>query len=219
MSWEKFKDEPTEDLIAFIQWKDEEGYAESAQDAFYAFCVRFRMDLIHKCRVICNHRGYDKHIADEIAYKTFERFWKYPRFDKDKSNTNNIDTGVKVYLYAIAQNLLKTYKSEESNEKGPYDGSESVVYEFPDLSSLTNGIEKRKELEEKYKIIKKALNRLSEKHKIIYLTYKAHEANGHKLPRKLLLALRDELGLTQNTVRYYKKEAFDKVNEYLEVYG
>jgi len=66
------------------------------------------------------------------------------------------------------------------------------------------------------------LDRLSPKHRIIYLTYKHYEHitnDGYKLPRKLLKELRTELDLTQNSVRVYKNEAFNDVETYLKTYG
>ncbi len=80
-------------------------------------------------------------------------------------------------------------------------------------------LEKRKDLESKFEIVKKALERLGEKHKIIYLTYQAHENHNHKLPRHLLQSLRDELDLAQATLRFYKNEAQNTIKEMLKVYG
>ncbi|MEQ1798320.1 MAG: hypothetical protein ABL872_10220, partial [Lacibacter sp.] len=72
---------------------------------------------------------------------------------------------------------------------------------------------------ERHDVIEKALARLTPKHKIVYLTYKQYEQDGFKLPRKLLQSLREELGITQSSVQVYKKEAFDKIDEYLNIYG
>lgn len=57
------------------------------------------------------------------------------------------------------------------------------------------------------------LSALDEKHKIIYLTYKAYESRGKKLPRKLLSKLRERLGVSQTTVRVYKREAYMALND------
>ena len=68
-------------------------------------------------------------------------------------------------------------------------------------------------------VIRKAIGTLSEKHKVIFLTYKAYEHDGNKLPRELLAKIRKELDISQTTVRTYKFETYKKVNEYLEIYG
>lgn len=67
--------------------------------------------------------------------------------------------------------------------------------------------------------IRQSQARLSPKHKIVYLTYKTHEKDGYKLPRELLKSLRDDLDLTQNSIRIYKNEAFNTVKTYLDIYG
>jgi hypothetical protein len=84
------------------------------------------------------------------------------------------------------------------------------------------GKERKAILKERFELIQKALNRFTPKHKMIYLTYKQYETevkDGHKLPRKLLKKLREELDLTQNTIRVYKKEAFDEIETHLKIYG
>lgn len=90
---------------------------------------------------------------------------------------------------------------------------------MPDLGIIQTTPEKLKVIQEKAELIKKALERLGPKHKIIYLTYQQHAQNGFNLPSHLLEKLRTSLGLTQVTIRTYKKEAFDKIKEYLEIYG
>lgn len=58
------------------------------------------------------------------------------------------------------------------------------------------------------------ISKLDEKHRIIYLTYKAYYVSKKKLPRSVLTKLRKRLGLTQTTVRVYKREACELVNDY-----
>ena len=82
--------------------------------------------------------------------------------------------------------------------------------------------EKKAVVLDRFEHIKKLLDRLSPKHRIIYLTYKQYEQEskeGFKLPRKLLKNLRTELDLTQTTVRIYKNEGFNEVETYLKIYG
>lgn len=220
MNWQDFNNEPTEDLIQYIKWKTDPDYKEAAQAAFHAFCFRFGDDLAKKVEIICNRWGYDKHVAAEIANNVFSRFWKYPNYDHSKSKKKDIGTGVRFYLYAIAEReLTNYYYKEQGIIASPYDGSEEIIYDFPEIDFSDYIPEKRKELEQKFEIIKMALERLGEKHKVIYLTYQAHEHPGHKLPRHLLQALRNELELAQATVRYYKNEAQQKINDYLKIYG
>ena len=62
--------------------------------------------------------------------------------------------------------------------------------------------------------LEKKLSVLDEKHRIIYLTYKAYQKSGKKLPRKLLEKLRKRLNLSQITVRVYKKQACEAINDF-----
>lgn len=219
MSWQDFEHEATEDLIEYIRWKNRPEDVKVAEDAFRAFCFRFQKDITHKCRVIATHWGYDKHVGDIIAERTFTRYWKYGKFDKAKANATDIDTGVKLYLYKIAKRELSNYKKELSAELNPYSGDEEIVTEFPSIDLANISVEKKGELRRIQEIIEKALARLTPKHKIVYLTYKAYQHEGHTLPRGLLKKLRDELDILQTSIQVYKKEAYDQVDEYLKLYG
>ena len=213
--------ETTENLLEYIQWKDEPDYAEIAKEAFRIFTFRFQLDLQKKLIPICTNWGYDEQVASELAYHTFERVWKYPKFDISKAKQKDFDKAVSFYLYGIAGRLLADYKKNQEIEN-PFKGDEEIIREFPDIDNMGMGKERKAILKERFEHIQKALNRLTPKHKIIYLTYKQYESeikDGYKLPRKLLKELRTELDLTQNSIRVYKKEAFDVVEKYLKTYG
>ncbi|WP_294349396.1 sigma-70 family RNA polymerase sigma factor [uncultured Sphingobacterium sp.] len=218
MAWQDLKSESTEDLVTYISWFADRDMREQAQDAFIAFCFRFQADLAKKCRVISRNRGYDQHIADDIAQRTFERFLKYPKYVFDKKKAKDYDLGIKFYLYRMAQNMFNDFYNEQHNPS-PFTGEEELIYDMPSLEALDARPEKLKEIKEKYELVQKALERLSPKHKIIYLTYQQYAQQGFKLPRALTEKLRKELQLTQATIQFYKKEAFDKIKEYLEIYG
>lgn len=214
--------ETTEDLLEYIQWKDEKDYAELAKQAFRVFTFRYQLDLHKKLIRICTNWGYDKQIASEIAYGTFERIWKYPKFDIQKANQKDYDKAVLNYLYRIASRLLANFKRSQNEEPNPFRGDEEIIRGFPDVENMSIGKERKAILLQRFELIQNALNRLTPKHKIIYLTYKQYEAEteeGYKLPRSLLKDLRTELDLTQNSVRVYKKEAIDEIDNYLKTYG
>ncbi len=220
MAWQDLDSETSEDLVVYLGWINDPELVQQAQDAFQAFCFRFQADIVKKCRVISKNRGYDKNIADDIAQRTFERFLKYPNFDFKKSKASNYDAGLKLYLYRIAENLFNDFYTEQhSTNPNPYMGDEDLVYDMPSIENISGKTEQLRVLKQQYELIQKALDRLSPKHKIIYLTYQQHAQQGFKLPRKLTEKLRTELQLTQATIQYYKKEAFDKIKEYLEIYG
>jgi len=218
MSWKEFENENTETLIEYISWRGNPEWAATAQDAFRAFCFRFQKDVAHKCRIICRNNNYDQHIADDLAQRTFDRFWKYPKFDYKKRKTaKDVDTAVKLYLYGIAQTQLYNLKDEEENPS-PYTGNEKPTDQLVEIDTRGMSAEQRKVIKEKYELIKKALERLSEKHRVVYCTYAYYQRPGVTLPRHLTKILRDTLGLTQATIQFYKKEATDKITEYLAIY-
>jgi len=222
MAGQDFNSESTENLLEYIQWKDDPAYTETAKQAFRVFTFRFQLILQKKLIPICENWGYDKQVANEIAHSTFERVWKYTKFDIAKAKQNDFDKAISFYLYAIAGHLLADYKKGQNEEANPFTGDEEIIREFPDIENMEIRKERKAILQERYEHIKKALNRLTPKHKIIYLTYKQYELetkDGYKLPRKLLKDLRTELDLTQNTVRVYKNEAFNEVETYLKNYG
>lgn len=203
--------------MEYIQWKDEPDYAENAKEAFRVFTYRFQLDLQKKLIPICRNWGYDEQVAAEIAYCTFERVWKYPTYDKAKSRQTDFDKGISFYLYGIANHLLADYKKIDDGEVNPFTGEEEIVWDFPEDTNK----ERKAILADRQEHINKLLQRLSPKHRVIYLTYKQYESeikDGYKLPRKLLKKLRTELDLTQNTVRVYKNEAFNAVEIYLKNY-
>lgn len=214
--------EPTENLLEYIQWKDEPDYAETARQAFRIFTFRYQLDLHKKLIRICTNWGYDKQVASEIAYGAFEKIWKYPTFDISKANQKDYDKAVLNYLYRISSHLLADYKRSQNEDPNPFKGDEEIIRDFPDVENMLIGKERKAILQKASECIQNALNRLTPKHKIIYLTYKQYEAEtnaGFTLPRRLLKDLRTVLDLTQNSIRVYKKEANDEVDNYLKIYG
>lgn len=207
MDWEELKNEPTEDLIEFVKFKEDPNYIAEAKAAFVVLTHRFEQDILDKCTIICRKWGYSDADALELAHRTFEKFWEYQSFDKEKSNVDDIDLAFKLYLYKIAENELKQAFNDQSY---PYDGSEQIITSIDDLN-LDGDIERLRDLRKAEEVIDRALSKLTPKHKIIYLTYLIHEKEGRKLPRQLLRQLQSTLDLTQNSIRVYKKEAKDSV--------
>lgn len=218
MSWKDLENESTETLIQYIQWRNEPEWESTAQDAFQAFCFRFQNDIIVKCRVICRNQKLGQEFADNLVQRTFERFWKYPKFDFSKRKTaKDVDTAVKFYLYGFAQRL-KYNLLEEVENPNPYSGDEETTDQLSEIDVNSLPVEQRKVLAERFELINKALDRLGEKHRVIYCTYMLYQKLGVKMPRHLTKKLQDELKLTQSTIQFYKKQAYDKISEYLSIY-
>lgn len=214
--------EATENLLEYIQWKDEPDYAEIAKEAFRVFTFRYQLELLKKLTPICKNWGYDKQVATELAYEAFNRIWKYPKFDLSKSNQKDYHKAITFYLFGIAKRLLADYKKSETEDPNPFTGDEDIIRDLPDIETLSDDKVRKAELKRMYELLNEALSRLTPKHKMIYLTYKHYESltnEGYNLPRHLTKKLQDELDLTQNSIRVYKKQAIEAVNIHLKIYG
>ncbi len=214
--------EATESLLEYIQWKDEPDYAEIAKEAFRVFTFRYQLELLKKLTPICKNWGYDKQVATELAYEAFNRIWKYPKFDLSKSKQKDYHKAITFYLFGIAKRLLADYKKSETEEPNPFTGDEEIIRDLPDIETFSDDKVRKAELKRMYELLNGALSRLTPKHKVIYLTYKHYESltnEGYNLPRHLTKKLQDELDLTQNSIRVYKKQAIEAVNTHLKIYG
>src|SRR4051812_32841982 len=116
MAWQDLQNEPPEVLIEYIQCKDDSDFAEVAQDAFRALMAIFQKPLLEKLIPVCENWGYDHHVALEIAHNTFDRIWKYPKYDKTKAKSADAKLSMLLYLLAIAQNLLANHRNKEESD-------------------------------------------------------------------------------------------------------
>jgi hypothetical protein len=207
VDWKQYENTPTLELIELIQHKEDQLHAEAA---FWVFTFRFTKFLAKQCEILCYRMGYDHHFAGEVVKRVFSKFWQYPKYDHNKSKHKDVNKGVCLYLYSFIYKCIID-QINNLNGKGisPYSGDEQIIKDLPVDFKPKNHREE---------IIWNAVGTFSYKHKIIYLTYKAHSIQDHKLPRPLLAHLRDELGLSQNTIRYYYNEVMNKINEHLTLW-
>jgi len=230
MSWQEFQEETTEDLVEYMKVSGPDDQA-SADDAFRAFIVRFRVYVQKLCRTVAASYGYDSTVGDEIATETFRKFREAKSFHKDKCNSPDLDVCIKYYLAVTASRTMVDYDRKETSDN-PFDGTEELAFDLPDIDDLALDPERLAILRKQYDVVEKMLQRLSPKHRVIYLTYKQYElqlyrrepgAEGQKrqfyLPRHLSEKLRRETGLSQSTIRKYKEEANNLIEPYLKLYG
>ncbi|HTN21951.1 MAG TPA: hypothetical protein VL125_15830 [Pelobium sp.] len=210
-----FEELPSDDLIDYISFKDE--FPIEAEIAFIVFCNRFQRDIIQKAELYSAKYGHNEVVALDIANCAFARVWKYHSFNKAKTKSKDIDKAIKLWLYPIVFNELMKYGINNTCAE-PDENDLTIVESIDELITMTVGqdIEKRKELKIKLEILEKAMLGLSEKQKIIFLTYKAYENNGKNIPRVVGKKLREKLNLVQNSVQVYKKDATDHIKNYLK---
>lgn len=203
------------DLIEFISWKDE--YPREAEQAFVTFCNRYEKDLIQKAEIYCSKFGYNEVDALLVANCTFARVWKYPTFDIKKSKAKSIDNAIILWMTRIMYTQIILLGKKNTCAEPIQEEDLSIIYDVDELIQFRIGddLEKKKELKAKLDVINSAMSALSEKHRIIYLTYKAYEESGKNIPRSVSKKLQEQLDLTQNSIRVYKMEANQHISNYL----
>ena len=73
----------------------------------------------------------------------------------------------------------------------------------------------RTELRKQLSALDEVINRLGDKHRIIYLTYKLYTHAGNNIPRPVSKKLQEELDLVPGSIRKYKEQANKQVENFL----
>lgn len=212
-----FKKLPSIDLLDYISFRSE--FPKEAEKAFIQFCYRFEKELKRKSEIYCNKYGYNEVVALEIANCTFARVWKYPTFDKNKSKTKDLDKGILIWMYRILYTQIIKYGEKNSCAEPTEEEDLSLINNVDELLEKFEAPdpEAKRVVASKLKTIERALTQLSEKHRIIYFTYKAYRKEGRKVPRTVTKLLREKLSLTQKSVNTYYGDADKHVTNYLNI--
>lgn len=203
------------DLFEYINWKVD--YPNEAVNAFKEFSFRFERDVIRMSEVACSKWGYDETVAFDISNCVFQRVWKYPSYDQKKAKSTDINKGIKLWLHRIVYTQLANYKNKgfcyEADNETDLTLIETIE-ELVDKYSVPD--ENKKMILKKMSVVDEALSQLTQKHKIIYLTYKLYcPDNKNYIPRPISKKLQEELLLSQASIRKYKEEANKIVETYL----
>ncbi|GHT35947.1 hypothetical protein AGMMS49574_26640 [Bacteroidia bacterium] len=204
------------ELLEFISCFKEE-YPKQSEQAFIVFCYKYERDLLQKAEIYCSKFGYSETVALMVAQCTFARVWKYPTFNIKKAKSKNMDAAIHLWLYPILYTQIVLLGKQDTCAEPTEEEDLSVISSVDELISHTVGddLEKTKDLKARLSVIESALSGLSEKHKIIWLTYKAYEQRGKNIPRSVSHKLQEQLDLTQNSIRSYKMQANQHINDYL----
>lgn len=212
-----FENLPSVELLDYISFKDE--FTIEAQGAFVHFCYRFEKDLKRKSEIYCNKYGYNEVVALEIAHCTFARVWKYPTFKQEKSKSKDLDKGILLWMYRILYTQIIKYGENNTCAEPTFEEDLSLITNADELLERfeTPDVEAKRIVGSKLKTIERALTQLSEKHRIIYFTYRAYQKEGKNLPRTITKLLREKLSLTQKSVNTYYGDAHRHVTNYLDI--
>jgi DNA-directed RNA polymerase specialized sigma24 family protein len=213
----EFEKLPSVELLDYISFKDE--FPTEAQSAFVQFCYRFEKDLKRKSEIYCNKYGYNEVVALEIANCTFSRVWKYPTFKKEKSKATDLNKGILLWMYRILYTQIIKYGEKNTCAEPTEEEDLSLVINSDELLERfdTPDAEAKRIVGAKLKTIESALTQLSEKHRVIYFTYRAYQKEGRKVPRPITKLLREKLSLTQKSVNTYYGDAHRHVTNYLNI--
>ena len=187
------------ELLDYMAMKEE--FPAEATQAFAEFCSRFERDILEKAEIYSLKYGYNEVTALRVAHCTFRRVWKYPTFSKEKAKSVNTDKAILLWMYPIIFRQIIKFGSENKCEEDDEEDLEPIESMDGLIASYgVSDVENKKELRAKLSTIERALEGLGNKHRIIYLTYRAYTRENRKLPRSLLSKLRERLDLTQKSI-------------------
>lgn len=200
-------------LLKVIANKDKD--PESAKRALALFASYFEDRIKLEVEKIVFNHGFNEQVAVNAIQCAFNKVWLYPTFDIRKSHCKNPEKAITIWLIRIATSQM--YEFTKSGECANI-RTEDDLSVIEDAEGFINSFDVA-DLEPEMKMqclqfLSNRISKLDEKHRIIYLTYKAYYVSKKKLPRSVLAKLRKRLGLTQTTVRVYKREACELVNDY-----
>jgi hypothetical protein len=205
------------ELLEYISFKDE--FPNEAELAFYVFCDRYQRDILQKSEIQCSKFEYNEAIAFLAAKCTFDKVWnKAHTFSMEKAKTKNIDKAILLWMYKILYTQILLFKDRDTCAQPTEEEDLSLI---ENLDALVNvyapeNLEKQKELKENLSFLERVVQGLSQKHRIIYFTYLAYKPEKDKnIPRSVSNKLKEQLDLTQASIRVYRKEATDLVNNYI----
>lgn len=192
---------------------NKENDMDAAKKAFILFIGYFESKIRTFVEVYANKIGYDENVAFEAIQCAFNKVWNYPTFDMKKSSCKNEEKAIIIWLMSIAASQMHQYSRKGECAQIKTDEDLSVIETSDDFVSFHIEDLSFEQKMEYVLALNKKLSVLDEKHRIIYLTYKAYQTRGKKLPRKLLDKLRKRLDVSQVTIRVYKREACLALND------
>ncbi len=223
LNWDRHEEIPTQDLVELISWRDPDDPESDivAEKAGVIFFDRFKHKVANKCEILCNRWNQPLQTAEMLLDETFGKFFEGNNFDISKANTSDYDKAIEIYLYRTAFNsLIDHYRRSISKYASRYTGEEQVIRDFHELSIVSGKFETTKKLQEKLWLLERALENFDWKHRLIYLSYmNAGVAEEEYPPRHLTKKIREITGLTQKSVRVYKKKVTDQVKIIMDIYA
>ena len=188
---------------------------ETAERAFGLFIGYFESKIKLNIDIHASKLGFDENVAFEAIQCAFNKVWMYPTFDMNKAHIKDPNMAIIVWLIQIAISQMYQFASTGVCAKIKEDEDLSIIEDPEAFVNSFNILSLDADKKMEYVMaLNDTLSMLDEKHRIIFLTYKAYYVRGKKLPRVVLEKLRSRLGIVQATVRVYKREACETVKDY-----
>ena len=191
-----------EQLIRAIAYhKDRD--KEKAKEAFDLFCGYYEKEATKIAIVLCRNWHRSDDYAYAIVQCAFDKVWRYPTFDKSKTNYKDTDK-------AILQWLNKIIVRELSLFAGKGDCSHTDPEDLPLITNPAEFIQENfddeyisdEDFERMRTQLEKILKGLSEQEITVFLTYKLYESPGRRVPRTVLKKLRARYNITQDGIKH-----------------
>ena len=185
--------------IAYQKDKDK----EKAKEAFDLFCGYYEKEATKMAVVLCRNWHRSDDYAYAIVQCAFEKVWRYPTFDKRKTNYKDTDK-------AILQWLNKIIVRELSLFAGKGDCSHTDPEDLPLITNSAEFIQENfddkyisdEDFERMRSQLDMILKGLTEQEITVFLTYKLYESPGKRVPRTVLKKLRARYNITQDGIKH-----------------
>lgn len=193
---------------------------QDAEMAFVIFCNRYQRDILQKSEIYCNRYCHNEVVAEMAAKCTFDKVWKKAHtFDIKKAKAKSIDNAIRNWLIRILYTQIIKFKDRTECAEPTIDEDLSLIYNVDQMIEYVcaENIETRGMLMQQMMKIEKIFEKLSDKHRIIYLTYKVYRQDpGKTIPRSISKKLKEELELTSSTIRVYLTQAEQLITSQLQ---
>lgn len=182
---------------------------EKARMAFKLFCAKFSQSLLRFAGAWCEKWGMSVADGERGVEITFERVLRHQSFDASKYEAQETDMRIEIWLKRILHNVLYDIKVGRFSNLEVKDKSLEVIQDTETLYDLwkTGNPDEDERLKNAVRLLDAKMKGLSEKMRIIYLTYMAYSSQHQYLPRYLTAKLQEITGLSQPTIKVYKQRA------------
>jgi len=202
------------DLFLAMAMKDDD--RKAAEEAFAVIYGQYSEFLYNVIKKACRAWSmYEEELEKSVFQNTFTTiFLKADQFfELDKLSPEKQMKRFKAWISSIALNEMKMLLRESREEKEKVEFSDDLSF-IGDTSTKDNTPDSAK-----LKLIKKAIESLSEKDRDVLITYTAYQDGNKKLPSEEIQRLSKIWKVHPDSLRQIRKRAMNKVEKFVETYN